>query len=273
MSCQICGRSSAPGAKLCPDCRAARKRAFDATITQPLLAMAGAGTVSRTLSRLRRSDSSPEAKARRAARKAKAGNDAAPPAAVAQAVAPSGVSRSILWALLAIGVVVAAIAGWHLPTRAPDASDAGASSSATPAVPSPPAADAESARINPPPASAPAPLPPLPAIVERELVPHAPAAVKSAPSKRATPAPKVVIPPPEAPAAVEIVKPQPAPPPPAPKPQVRSDPWQQMSEAIARCPAEFLGRLVCEQRVRLQYCEGQWGKVPQCHGGPSADHN
>ena len=54
MSCQICGRRSAPGTKLCADCRAARKRAYDATITQPLLAMAGAGTVSRTLARLRK---------------------------------------------------------------------------------------------------------------------------------------------------------------------------------------------------------------------------
>jgi hypothetical protein len=275
MSCQICGRSSAPGAKLCPDCRAARKRAFDATITQPLLAMAGAGTVSRTLSRLRRSDSSPEAKARRAARKAKAANDAAPPAAVAQAApqaaAPSRVSRSILWAGLAIGVVVAAIAGWHLPTHAPEAPDAGASSSAAPALPSPPAPAAESARIDPPAVSAPQP---LPTIVERELVPHAPAVLKPGTPKRATPAPKVVAaPPPQAPAEVEIVKPPPAPAPPAPKPQVRIDPWQQMSEAIARCPAEFLGRVVCEQKVRLQYCEGQWGKVPQCPGGPSADHN
>jgi hypothetical protein len=268
MSCQICGRSSAPGAKLCLDCRAARKRAFDATITQPLLAMAGAGTVSRTLSRLRRSDSSPEAKARRAARKAKAANDAAP-AAVAPAAAPSRVSRSILWAGLAIGVVVAAIAGWHLPTRAPEAPDAGASSSATPAVPSQPAPGAEPARINPPAASAPQP---LPTIVESELVPHAPAVLKPVTPKRATPAPKLV-PPPEAPAEVEIVKPQPAPAPPAPKPQLRIDPWQQMGEAIARCPVDFLGRVVCEQKVRLQYCEGQWGKVPQCPGGPSADHH
>jgi hypothetical protein len=272
MSCQICGRSSAPGAKLCPDCRAARKRAFDATITQPLLAMAGAGTVSRTLSRLRRSDSSPEAKARRAARKAKAAADAATPASVSEpAAAPARVSRSILWAALAIGVVVAAIAGWHLPTRAPDAPDAGASSSATQPVPSQPAPDAKPVRIDPPAASAP---PPLPTIVERELVPHAPAVLKPATPKRATPAPKVVVtPPPEAPAEAEVVKPQPAPAPPAPKPQVRIDPGQQMSEAIARCPAEFLGRVVCEQKVRLQYCEGQWGKVPQCPGGPSADHN
>src|SRR6185503_11372148 len=141
------------------------------TITQPLLAIAGAGTVSRTLSRLRRSDSSPEAKARRAARKAKAANDAAPPAAVQaapQAAAPSRVSRPILWAGLAIGVVVAAIAGWHLPTHAPEAPNAGASSSAAPALPSPPAPDAEPVRNNPPAASAPQP---LPTIVERELVP------------------------------------------------------------------------------------------------------
>jgi len=274
MSCQICGRPSAAGAKLCPDCRAARKRAYDATITQPLLALAGAGTVSRTLSRLRRSDNSPEAKARRAARKAKAAGNAAPAAAGSQtAAAPSGFSRSILWAVLVIGVVIAAIAGWHLPTHAPEAPDAGAASSATPAAPLRPAPDTAPARINPPAATAPAQLPPLPAIVERELVPHAPAAGKPATPKRAIPAPKAVTPPPEAPVEVEIVKAQPAPAPPVPKAPVRVDPWQQMNEAIGRCPAGFLGRVVCEQKVRLQYCEGQWGKVPQCPGGPSADHD
>jgi hypothetical protein len=272
MSCQICGRSSAPGAKLCPDCRAARKRAYDATITQPLLALAGAGTVSRTLSRLRR-DSSPEAKARRAARKAKAAANATPAATVSEAAAaPYRFSRSILWAMLAIGVVVAAIAGWHLPTRAPEPPDAGAPSSATPAAAIQPASDA-AARINPSATSAPAALPPLPTIVERELVPHAPAAVKPVTPKRVNPAPKALSPPPEAPAEVEIVKAPPAPAPPAPQLPVRVDPWQQMSEAIGRCPAEFLGRVVCEQKVRLQYCEGQWGRAPQCPGGPGADHN
>ena len=273
MSCQICGRSSA-GAKLCPDCRAARKRAYDATITQPLLALAGAGTVSRTLSRLRR-DTSPEAKARRAARKAKAAAArAAPTTTAAQAdAASSRFSRSMLWAALAIGMVVAAIAGWHLPTRAPEAPDAGATSSAIPAAPPLPAPDAEPTRINPPATSAPAALPPLPTIVERELVPHAPAAVKPAASKRASPAPKAVTPPPEPAPEVESVKAQPAPAPPTPQPPARVDPWQQMSEAIGRCPAGFLGRVVCEQKIRLQYCEGQWGQVPQCPGGPRADHD
>jgi len=274
MSCQICGRRSAPGAKLCPDCRAARKRAYDATITQPLLAMVGAGTVSRTLSRLRRSDSSPEAKARRAARKAKAAADAAPPAAMSQAAAPTaGPSRSMLWALLALGVVLAAIAGWYLPTHAPEAPDVSAASSLAPGAPAQPVT--EPARITPsastPPAAA---LPPLPAIVERELVPHSPAAGKPAAPRRGNAAPKAVTPPPEAPAEVEIVRaPQPAPATPAPPAPMRVDPWQQMSEAIGRCPAGFLGHVVCEQKIRLQYCEGQWGKVPQCPGGPSADHD
>ncbi|HEX4523277.1 MAG TPA: hypothetical protein VH704_07135, partial [Casimicrobiaceae bacterium] len=214
MSCRICGRSTSPGAKLCADCRAARKRAYDATITQPLLAMVGAGTVSRTLSRLRRSDSSPEAKARRAARKAKAAAVAAPPAAVSEAAAPATArSRPMLWGLLAIGVVLAAIAGWYLPTRAPDSPEGGAGSSAAPAEHAQPAPEAEPARMTPPAPSPAAALPPLPTIVERELVPYSPAPAKPAMTKR-VPAPKVVAPPPEAPAAVEIV---PAPPP-APAP-------------------------------------------------------
>jgi hypothetical protein len=269
MSCQICGRRSASGAKLCVDCRAARKRAYDATITQPLLAMAGAGTISRTLSRLRRSDNSPEAKARRAARKAKAGANAVPPATVSAVARPAEArSRSMLWTLLAIGVVLAAIAGWYLPTHTPDAPEVGAGSSAAPAAP-----DAEPARVTPsapPQATA---LPPLPTIAERELIPNSHAAGKPATTKRG-PAPKAVAPPPEPPAEVEIVRvPPPEPAPPAPKPVPRADPWQQMNEAIGRCPAGFLGRVVCEQKVRLQYCEGQWGKVPQCPGGPSADHD
>jgi hypothetical protein len=270
MSCQICGRRNVQGAKLCADCRAARKRAYDATITQPLLAMMGAGTVSRTLSRLRRSDSSPEAKARRAARKAKAAAEKSPlPTAAAAAATPVAAgSRAILWALLAIGVVIAGIAGWHLPTRTPEIETA---PTATPAQPAP---DAEPARMTPsatpPPATA---MPPLPTIVERELIPNSHAAGKPSMTKRA-PASKAVAPPPEPPAEVEIVRvPPPEPAPPAPKPVPRADPWQQMNEAIGRCPAGFLGRVVCEQKVRLQYCEGQWGKVPQCPGGPSADHD
>ncbi len=45
------------------------------------------------------------------------------------------------------------------------------------------------------------------------------------------------------------------------------DRWQQMHEAMLRCKREdFFRRIGCEQSVGLQYCEGYWGKVPQCPG-------
>ena len=278
MTCKICGRPSPAGAKLCADCRAARKRAYDATITQPLLALAGAGTVSRTLSRLRRSEASPEAKARRAARKAEAAAKvAAVPATAPATVASSAKSRSLLWVLLAIGVVLAGVAGWHLPNRPPATSEAGDASTTSPGPseqratsPQPEPANARPAASAP----ASATLPPLPAIVERELVPYSPALGKPTGAKRVIAAPKAAPPPPEPPAEVEIVRAPPlAPPAAAPKAVPRIDPWQQMAEAIGRCPEGFLGRVVCEQRVRLQYCEGHWGQVPQCPGGPNVDHN
>ena len=278
MSCQICGRRSEPGAKLCADCRAARKRAFDATITQPLMAMAGAGTVSRTLARLRRAEASPEAKARRAARKAKAAaaaaTNAAPAVATPAAARKAADSRSLLWILLSTGVVLAAIAGWYLPNHGPATPEADADSVATPTATPPSATGVEPPRAAPvetaPPAAT---LTPLPAIVERERAPHGPAAGRPATPKRGAAASKPA-PAPEARAEVEIVRvPTPAPAPPVPQPAPRADPWQQMSQAIGRCPDGFLERVVCEQRVRLQYCEGHWGQVPQCPGGPSAEHD
>jgi hypothetical protein len=47
------------------------------------------------------------------------------------------------------------------------------------------------------------------------------------------------------------------------------DRWQQMREAMARCAGDnFFKRVACEQAVGQQYCEGFWGKVPQCPSGP-----
>jgi hypothetical protein len=60
--------SELPGAKLCLDCKAARKRAFDATVTQPLLAAAGEARGSRTAPRLLRPSQSVPDAARRAAK-------------------------------------------------------------------------------------------------------------------------------------------------------------------------------------------------------------
>lgn len=55
--------------------------------------------------------------------------------------------------------------------------------------------------------------------------------------------------------------PTPALPPPVP------DRWQNMRDAQAQCDREgLIGGLICGQRVRMQYCDGYWGKVAQCQG-------
>ena len=43
----------------------------------------------------------------------------------------------------------------------------------------------------------------------------------------------------------------------------------QFVAAVARCAGDnFFKRVACEQAVGQQYCEGFWGKVPQCPSGP-----
>ena len=72
---------------------------------------------------------------------------------------------------------------------------------------------------------------------------------------------------PAAPApAARPAPPPPAAPAPAPVAPVQ-DRWAQMSEELQRCQKENLfNRIVCDQRVRLRFCDGYWGKVAQCPG-------
>jgi hypothetical protein len=70
--------------------------------------------------------------------------------------------------------------------------------------------------------------------------------------------PEAVVPPPE-PVKIAAV----APPPPRPVP----DQWQNMRDAMSACDREGgLGGFICGQKVRVQYCDGYWGKVAQCPG-------
>jgi hypothetical protein len=56
---------------------------------------------------------------------------------------------------------------------------------------------------------------------------------------------------------------------PAQSQTAQPDRWKQMREAMARCAGDnFFKRVACEQGVGQQYCEGYWGKVPQCPSGP-----
>jgi hypothetical protein len=89
---------------------------------------------------------------------------------------------------------------------------------------------------------------------------------------RARPAPAVALAEaPELPPVVQSVA-EPAPPP-VVREAPRSDPWQQMNDALARCTRDDMsGRLMCEQRVRSQHCDGRWGQVPQCASIPYIEH-
>lgn len=65
----------------------------------------------------------------------------------------------------------------------------------------------------------------------------------------------------------------PAPEPVAAPPAPPRDRWQLMADAIAQCGREgFFAGVVCEQRVRLRYCDGYWGKAEQCPSGIPNDH-
>jgi hypothetical protein len=101
-------------------------------------------------------------------------------------------------------------------------------------------------------------------------------AAPARPRERAPrPPPAVAPPPPPAPVVVEAPPPEPAPPPVVerPIPARPVDPWQRMSESLARCAGqELFARLGCEHRVRASYCDGSWGRVPQCPGGLPTDH-
>jgi hypothetical protein len=47
-----------------------------------------------------------------------------------------------------------------------------------------------------------------------------------------------------------------------------SDRRQLMAAAMSRCEGEnLLAGFVCKERAWLQFCDGQWGEVPQCPSG------
>lgn len=70
--------------------------------------------------------------------------------------------------------------------------------------------------------------------------------------------------------AVSVPTPQPVPAAPTMAPPPKPDRFASLNDALARCAGlDLIPRAVCEQRARLQHCEGYWGQVPQCPGGRS----
>jgi hypothetical protein len=273
MRCLICGRLSLPGAKLCLDCKAARKRAFDATVTQPLLAAAGGARGAAAPLRLFKPSQSVPNVARRAAKMALAAQ------AQSKIATESPLRRAGRWPIMvgAIGIVVVVVllgfAGHRfgatksdtfaaVPGERPTAQDSSAAASiARSSTPGATAAGAPA--IVPGGAKSAAVLPPAAATkADTATRPNARPRPEKAP---------ITLPPPELspPPIVAIERP----PPPVVREVPRPDRWQLMNEAIARCPRDDMsGRFSCEQRLRAQYCEGFWGQVAHCASIPYTDH-
>jgi len=254
MNCRICGRDCPPGARICRDCASARKRAFAATVTQPLLAAVGAPSI-----RSRRF--APKPARRRAASDAVVEHASRPAAALPLNVVPR--KLGVLWLIVA-AMVVAAITMIALQTM----ESARRASEET--------ATSVEVRV-------------APAVVA--VPPNASAVQEAAPAPIPTEAPPPKLPPPKAPRkAAPRVDPNPAMAAPtpaaepapitgasAPPPRVvetpRTDPLQALNEGLSRCASQgFLDRIACEQRLRSQYCGNSWGVVPQCPIGPATDH-
>jgi hypothetical protein len=68
-----------------------------------------------------------------------------------------------------------------------------------------------------------------------------------------------------APARVAVL----APPAPARPPPDR---WQRLADELARCPGDLVARSVCQQSLRLEHCEGAWGRVASCPAPVERDY-
>ena len=250
--CRICHGPRLPGARLCAPCKAALKRARQETISYLIPQPSRAAEEAR-------------AQAHRRQRTA------------ATATQPAKASRG-RWplAVFILASAAAVLAGYVAlrPARPPAASAAAAP------VPSPApprkltvpgtqsAADAarETTRFANVPATrvAPTPMPvraPARPEQKRAVEPQGPTTPTVAAALAAateSPAPE----PAPAPVATPVVKEAPPP-----------DRWQVMADAIGRCGRDgFFAGVVCEERARLQYCEGYWGQVPQCPSGINNDY-
>jgi hypothetical protein len=256
MRCRICGRECPPGAKICRDCAAARKRAFAQTVTQPLLAAIGVPTVgeARFAPRPLRPRAANDSKVKQANVQREV------PAADQVAALPLNVvprKLSVVWLLG--GVLVVAAVALLLLREMSNGSHNSEVGPAVPAVAMPSPIVPQQVRVPDPSALEPPATKLAPVKPQRKALPHVepPNTDAAAPSPAPEPAP---------------VARAPSPPPRAVEAQ-RADPWQAMNEGLARCAREALfDRIGCEQRLRLQYCGNSWGLVPQCPIGPATDH-
>jgi hypothetical protein len=257
MRCRICGRDCPPGAKICRDCAAARKRAFAQTVTQPLLAAVGAPSVAEPRF-------APKPPRRRAANDPTVERDAAraEPAALPLTAVPRkpGVLWLALGAVLTIAIIVLLLRTMTNGRQTGEEPHPVETPPPAPAVEAPvPQLPQPTVEIAPAPVESGAPPAKVAPVRPRRIASHTEA-----------PAPAMTEAPPEPPPAVVARAPTP---PPRPVEAPRPDPMQVLNEGLARCARQAIfDRIGCEQKLRLQYCGNSWGLVPQCPIGPATDH-
>jgi hypothetical protein len=278
MKCTICGKSSLPGSALCGPCKAALKRARYVTVQED--------RVRSSVRDARR----PSARAKVSSRHATvAASVTAPTPGLVPASAPAAV-RTTSGRLFFCGLAVAAIGGiayfgqheliagataekavalapLDVPPRRADM----ASAPSAPPLSVPVASSAPIAVTGGPTASVPAATP-ANAPANAPAKPLVPKGTANARADRRVVA--LFVPPASTPSA-ELSD---APAPESEKPVVAApaapppDRWQSMGDALAQCDREGMFRgIVCGQRVRIQYCDGFWGKVAQCQGALTGD--
>lgn len=177
-------------------------------------------------------------------------NEAAPKHAPAQAAAPAPGQPDTSTATAAPAAAPETAPGTAPETASSEAAQAASSTAST----TPARADVP-VEIKP--------LPPHPSTASRPA--HRAQAAKPAPT---TPATAQAPEPPSEPITPKVAQ--------APTPVHRAaaptatravDRWQRLDDELSRCTREdFISRVICGQRVRFRYCDGYWGKVPQCPG-------
>lgn len=275
MKCRICASECPPGARICAECVAARKRAFAATVTQPLLAAVGAPSVSQLRFAPR------PAQRRLVSRLASSAKRSETPVAASAADRSTAPGRvSVKWLLLGVAiattivfVVIRILATGHAADNAEIAAEPARETTtllvapnAAPAVEAP-----RQTAQNQPVAAGTEVAPPDAKTDARVALKNAgPKAGGRKAAGKVEPATAASLEPPAPTIEPVAAAPRRVPPRVAEAPR---DPWQAMNEGLLRCSREdFLSRIACEQRLRLQYCPNYWGLVPQCAIGRTTDH-
>ncbi|MGE5171230.1 MAG: hypothetical protein ACM3JC_12780 [Rudaea sp.] len=293
MNCVSCGKSIPGGARYCIHC------GVEQAVPTPIAAVAAAGGLAR-VARREAANAAHAEPVRRVPDGAAETETLAQPtmnrgerdlerAATQPAYAGGPHRRGLAIALIAAAVVVAAIAWgialWRSSSQAIAPSDEAASAARSEApVPSqalsPPPEPAAAAPPAPESAAPAAEAPASPQAAQPATEPPVqiePLPARAAPARR--PAPKEAparhteapAPPPASATAAAPVAP-PAAAAAQPAPSRVADRWQRMEDEMSRCTREdFITRVICGQRVRFRYCDGYWGKVPQCPGSPSPE--